>query len=555
MMMRFFLLLLLAWPVLSHTQTEYFTIRDYKIDVTFTEQGYADFEEVITVEFTQPRHGIFRFIPYRDIINGHRVDRIFQNVKVENFKVSKSRENNNLVLKIGDANKYVDGIQTYKINYRVLNPLNFFEEHTEFYWDLLGVSWPVEIDNISFRIRMPQKVRLEISDVGVSTGDAGLAGGDVEFEVFPQEITGKSTRKFMPGEGLTMAIKLAKEDFQPMSFWTSFMKLHSLLLAPLIFLFLGITARFVARNRKLTIMTEYFPPVGLSPAVAGGFVDHSVDNSDVLCLIPHLANMGYLRLEAQEEKGFFSNKSNITFYKLKDEGPELKPFESEFFNALFAFGDRVELDSLKEKFHTHLSSVQASVREWIKAQGWYEADQKTLGCITGLAGMIALAWGAYAIFMKQNLDGIALVLTGFLLFYFTGKFNKRTISGNETYRKLEGFRQFVAKAERPVIERLMKDDPLYYDKTMPFALAFGYLKQWNRQFDGLLMQPPSWYSGPIMYGHGMTNSWNTFSESFPSEINNIGSVFSSAPSSSGSGGGGGGGFSGGGSGGGGGGSW
>ena len=90
---------------------------------------------------------------------------------------------------------------------------------------------------------------------------------------------------------------------------------------------------------------------------------------------------------------------------------------------------------------------------------------------------------------------------------------------------------------------------------MAFALAFGYLKQWNNQFEGLLTQPPSWYGGPMMHGAYLNQSWANFSESFPSEINSIGSVFSSTPSSSGSGGGGGGGFSGGGSGGGGGGSW
>ncbi|MEO6130874.1 MAG: DUF2207 domain-containing protein, partial [Saprospiraceae bacterium] len=146
----------------------------------------------------------------------------------------------------------------------------------------------------------------------------------------------------------------------------------------------------------------------------------------------------------------------------------------------------------------------------------------------------------------------------FIIFFISSRFHKRTLAGNETFQKLAGFRQFVAKAERPVIERLMKDDPLYYDKTMPYALAFGYLSQWNKQFEGLLTQPPSWYSSPaMMYGGDMNRSWNTFSQSFPSEISHIGSVFGSSPSSSGSGGGsgGGGGFSGGGGGGGGVGSW
>jgi uncharacterized membrane protein len=300
-------------------------------------------------------------------------------------------------------------------------------------------------------------------------------------------------------------------------------------------------------------MTEYFPPDGISPAIAGGFVDHSVDNNDVLCLIPHLANKGYLRMEAQE--GGFFKKSNITFYKMKDAGPELFAFEKQFFNALFSTGDLVELKDLRDKFYTHMSLVKSAVKEWIKEQGWYETDQKAMGCITGIIGLVALAWGAYAVFAKQNLDGFALIGAGILLFYFASKFNKRSPAGNKTFQKLEGFRMFVKKAERPVIERLMKEDPLYYDHTMPYALAFGYLKQWNKQFEGLLTEPPSWYGSPGMHGAHLTQSWGNFSESFPSEINSIGSVFSSSPSSSSSGGGGGGGFSGGGSGGGGGSSW
>ncbi|HJW31271.1 MAG TPA: hypothetical protein VJ508_18715, partial [Saprospiraceae bacterium] len=215
----------------------------------------------------------------------------------------------------------------------------------------------------------------------------------------------------------------------------------------------------------------------------------------------------------------------------------------------------------RDKFYTTMSIVKAEVQAWIKSQGWYEADQKTMGCVVALIALAALGFGAYNLFGRQNVDGVAMMLVGIILFVLASRFHKRSPLGNETYRKLEGFRQFVAKAERPVIERLLKDDPNYYDKTMPFALAFGYLKQWNKQFAGLLTQPPSWYSGPYMYGGGggsgsPMDSWTHFTESFPSEMNHVSSVFSSSPSSSSSGGGGGGGgFSGGGGGGGGGGGW
>jgi uncharacterized membrane protein len=554
--MRYLKLLLLLPLCLAApgVKAEYFVIRDYQVNVTFTPEGYADFEEVIEVEFTQPRHGIFRFIPYRDMINNQRVDRIIRDIEVEGFKFSRSKENNNIVLKIGDADKYVDGRQIYRIRYRVLNPINFYEDHSEFYWDLLGINWTVNVESFGFRIDFPEGVNLIQSDVYAYTGKSGSRGQDVNVQVSPRQIRGNTTREFLPGESLTVATKISKGVFTPMSDWESFRAQHSLLFAPIIFLIAAFVARLFARNKRQSIMTEFFPPEGISPAIAGGFVDHSVDSNDVLSLIPHLANKGYLRMEAVEGKGFFA-KDNIIFHKLKEAGADLMTFEKQFFDALFSYGDRVELNSLKERFYTHMASVRESVKGWISLQGWYEADQRKFGCLTAAVAAIALAWGAYAIFARQNMDGIALVATGFLLLYLSSKFNKRSPEGNQTYQKLEGFRQFVAKAERPVIEKLLKEDPNYYDKTMPYALAFGYLKQWNRQFDGLLTQPPSWYSGPGMYGANLTQSWNTFSESFPSEMNNIGSVFSSSPGGSSGGGGGGGGFSGGGSGGGGGGSW
>ena len=552
-MKRVSLFIILTAFFVSPALAEYFVIRNYTINVTFSAEGHADFEEVIEVEFSQPRHGIFRFIPLRSEVNGEKVDRIIRDIDVDGFKFSRSKENHNLVLKIGDKDVYVDGRQVYRIRYRVLNPLNFFDEHTEFYWDLTGNQWPVVIEACTFQLQFPNNVRLTNDDVRYYTGRSGSTTQNADVHVSSNSIVGNTTEQLMPEEGLTVAIRVPKDAFEAMSDWKYFLARHGLLFAPLAFLFGGVLALFIARNRRQTIMTEYFPPDNISPAIAGGFVDHSVDNNDVLCLIPHLANKRFLRMEAEE--GGFLKKDQITFYKLKESDASLLPFEQEFHNALFSSGSRVELKSLKDSFYVHMNAVKSSVKNWIKEQGWYEPDQRAMGCITGAGGLAALVWGAYAIFARQNLDGIALVGAGLLLFFFASRFNKRTPAGNETYRKLEGFRQFVAKAERPVIERLFKEDPMYYDKTMPYALAFGYLKKWNLLFAGLLTQPPSWYTGPHMHGAHLAQSWNTFSESFPSEIDQIGSVFSSAPSSSGSGGGGGGGFSGGGSGGGGGGSW
>lgn len=546
------LLLICSWAT-SHA--EYFVIRDYRINIQFTEDGYADFTEEIIVEFSEQRRGIYRFIPFRDNIDGKRVDREFEKVRVEKFKFKESTEGTNYVIRIGDPNVYVNGLQSYIIHYRIVNPLNFFKDHTEFYWDVLGTNWPVPIEQVQIDVHFPKHVTLTQDDVRIFTGAAGTASTDIQYRVSSNAIYGTSSRVFQPGEGATVAVLLDKNDFKALSGWKLFLKRHGLLFAPLLFLIGGLIAFFKTRNRSQAIAAEFFPPDGISPAVAGGFVDHSVDPNDVLSLIPHLANKGYLKMEVEE--GGFLQKDKVTFIKLKDSGPDLMPFEDHFFTALFSYGDRVTLDMLKNKFYIHLSAVQSAVKGWIQNQGWYEPDNKRFAGFTGVAGLISVAWGVFAAFFKQNPDGFALILTGVILFIIATRFNKRSTSGEDTFRKLAGFREFVSKAEKPVIEKLLKEDPLYYDKTMPYALAFGYLKQWNNKFSGLLSQPPQWYGGPHVYVGNMHQSWENFSTSFPSEINTIGSVFSSAPSSSGGGGfsGGGGGFSGGGSGGGGGGSW
>src|SRR5688572_5029402 len=425
MRQKWILFLLPLWLLATTAQAEYFTIKKYHVNVTFTEEGYADFEEVIDVEFSEPRHGIFRWVPYRSVVNDRRVDRIIKDIDVKGYNFSTSRENQNIVIKIGDADTYVEGHQTYRVHYRVLNPFNFFEDHIEFYWDLLGISWTVDVEQFTFKLNFPEQVSLTENDVYAYSGLTGEKNLDVEIQLTPRELSGRSTRPFAPGEGFTIAVRFDKGVFAPLSGWSVFLAQHSLLLAVPVFLLAGLFALYFARNRRQTIMTEYFPPEGISPAVAGGFVDHSVDNNDVLSLIPHLANKGYMRLEVKEGTGFFK-KDEITFYKLKEAGSELFEFEKSFFNALFATGSVVELDDLKDKFHSHMTGVKSSVKGWIMLQGWYEADQKKMGCIIAIAGFIALGWGALAVFVRQNLDGFALIGTGLLMFYFASKFNKRS---------------------------------------------------------------------------------------------------------------------------------
>lgn len=128
---------------------------------------------------------------------------------------------------------------------------------------------------------------------------------------------------------------------------------------------------------------------------------------------------------------------------------------------------------------------------------------------------------------------------------------KKAPVGMEAYKKLYGFKMFVEDAEKNRLEAFLREDPHYFDKTLPYAIVFDLTEQWANKFKDLTVPPPEWYSGnrPFVVHHFVNDMDNS--------MRTMGNTFTSTPpsTSGGSGFGGGGGFSGGGFGGGGGSSW
>jgi len=132
--------------------------------------------------------------------------------------------------------------------------------------------------------------------------------------------------------------------------------------------------------------------------------------------------------------------------------------------------------------------------------------------------------------------------------------DKRTPLGVDYLGKILGLKQFIETAEKDRLEMLVKDDPSYFYKLLPYAYVFNVTDIWSKKFESIAIQGPTWYHG--------TNNMNTliFMNRFNSTMHTMNRSMTSIPQSRGRagggfGGGGGGGFSGGGFGGGGGGHW
>ncbi|MCE2789343.1 MAG: DUF2207 domain-containing protein [Saprospiraceae bacterium] len=541
-------------------RSEYFTIRQYDVSVKLHGEDASFWvEEVIQVDFSERRHGIFREIPYKYRRDGKSVRIDIRDVEVEDFEFDTYTEGSNYVIKIGSKDLWVEGKQTYRIRYKVKKAFLLEENHTEFYWNLLGNSWPVSVDSVQFVIDPGLAITLDSTDFGVVSGKEGERGRDVLYRWEEGKLFGRGTRKYEPSEGMTVFLRLPKNFVRrpgPWEMWWDRYGNLSIGIVLFVFLFLAFFRTWwnYGKDYLVVDVVAYRPPEGMTPSEVGVLIDDKTDFRDLIALLPYWAMQGFLSIK-HVEKSWAPDDHELQ--KLKELPVTAHDYERVFFNGIFSSGDTVLVSDLKGQFHKTLTEAKTLLSAHVKRMGVYYPVSLDVQVYSYIASFLCLlAGGLSLIFLEQVWVAIALFLVAVIGFFFSYYMIKRNQTGVKYYQKVRGFRTFVKTAEKDKLERMLEDDASYFEKTLPYAMVFGYAKKWSEKFDGLHLEPPGWYttSGGRFGGvHGFAS----FGSSLESSVQDIQSAFGTVPQSSGGSGGsgGGGGFSGGGFGGGGGGSW
>ncbi|MBK9735408.1 MAG: DUF2207 domain-containing protein [Saprospiraceae bacterium] len=314
------------------------------------------------------------------------------------------------------------------------------------------------------------------------------------------------------------------------------------------------TWRRYGKDYPIVKMVQYTIPKNINPAEGGVIIDEKADNVDILALLPYWAHKGIINIRRIPKS---TGKDDHELIKIANLPTDSGPYEKIMFSALFDSCDTVLVSSLENTFYEHLQAAKTSLKTHLNTMGIYYPVSIKLQFYTGLASFVlAVAALGLGILFNSILLGGALGLSSVIGFLFSNYMLKKNEKGVHLYQQILGFKMFVKAAEKDKLEMMLKEDPDYFEKTLPYAMIFGYAKQWSKKFDGLLTEAPKWYIGPGgMYYGGGTFSPSEFGASFDESIKDIQTVFTSAPESSGGGFSGGGGSSGGGFGGGGGGSW
>jgi uncharacterized membrane protein len=573
-MKKLFAIIFFAFMHIINVRAQkFFTIKEYNVNVKVNRDASIDISETINVHFTESRHGITRRIQYkypiqdlpagtevaeRQLVSNNKINTIVENINVPGWDYSVSSKGDYKEIKIGSKDKYVDGDQQFIINYRMLNTINFFKSHSEFYYNLVGNGWNTTIDKVNFSIELYDPLN-SLPNYFVATGGYGSKENKTKTAWVNNKIfSGETTSILNNNEGLTVGISfpasfLVKPDYR-------FHGIGWLLLPIIVFAGMFLLWKKWGKDDEVTVQTEYYPPENMSPSVSGYIIDDKLDKRDLTALVPYWGAGGYLKINETENKSLFGLIKNkeYQFIKLKELPDTVMAFEKTLFNGIFKTGDEVKLSDLKDVLYTTMDKAKSELEAEIDKDDFYVKYSRGMSCFFPIIGIVILAYGVIQLFSgwQENLwKGIAAFATGIIIIIFGSLMAKKTKKGTLLYQKLLGFKEFIKSVEKDRLQEFLKQDEHYFDKVLPYAIVFDMADTWKDKLRGLDVPPPSWYSGSYA-----GSSFNTmmFMNSLDHSMNSMSESFYSSPHSSGSSGGsfgGGGGFSGGGFGGGGGSSW
>ena len=574
---------------------EGFYIENYDVDLQVNKYKQIHITEHIDVFFSQASHGIYRDIPYN-------------NAEITNLYVSERysvlNRNNKINIKIGNPKKYINGKHSYTISY----DFNYIDNKNELYHNIIGTDWTAEIKHVNFKLTMPEE--FNPADVGLSIGSYGTKGFEdgAEFSVNGLNIAGQVKKTLYPSEGVTIRIALPEGYFAPPPPVDKevFIKTNIFFIILLcIITLISFTIWYkVGKDEKAIPVVNFYPPAGMNTLDVELFYKEKASLRGLIAMVISLAQKGYIRIH--EETGGFSFE-RLKPYDGNDKLEEryMKAlFSVKRISQKKADEIVTERDLEKSKsFYNECKNIVSTANS--KRNILYEKKSVdwTLRIIMGVCFLNSLFITAYicskfnslpgsseaasmivfgffyfiALFYKDlddfsftfllslpfvafvffyihniaynlyylpvTLIGIASITICFICLYHLRKRNKKAL---KLFGDLLGFKKFIETAEKQQLESLVYSDPQYFYNILPYAYLFKISSKWIKNFESIISENPSWYTGKEFNSLSFSHLIGTIKKVSVPSVSNGGKQISSS---------GGGGFAGGGFGGGGGGRW
>lgn len=451
---------------------------------------------------------------------------------------------------------------SWLVKYTVHGALAFYKDHDELYWNVF-TNYDVPVDSVSVTVRLPGEITLPSASFYTNSNLAVVAERpDTSSYHF-------SLSNIPPEEDVTFAVGWQKGLVDQSAYWGDFLRIYWGLIAGLLII-LATIIFFIYYWRRIetvykgrgTVIAEYEPPRGLSPAMTEIVAKGRTSEKTLPATVVDLAVRGYLTIEEENHKVLFFDNKNYVLTKTQKDISGLRPYESEFYTALFARGEKFSLAEVKNSMtrQNDMYKATASLNKHILEELQTEQQiylnpptQERTWRTLFHAGWVFILCGIFIFSDFVEGPGISkevfvgsILISALAILYWIRIRPWLNTDGHRLKEDILGFKLFLEVTGKDRMQNLTPD---MFEKYLPYAMVFGVEKEWAAKFESLNLPQPQWYHSNAAFvgGSGSSFSPTGFASGFSASF---ASTFASSGSGGASGGGGGAGGGGGGGGGG-----
>lgn len=449
-----------------------FVIDQYHVDMQLHEDASMDIVETLDVNFTAPRYGIYREIPLLDSANEYIHIR---DISVDDNLLADQTDNGEtLTLNIGDPNRTVTGVKRYTIRYTIDNAIVIFNWWDELYRNVIGPKRATTISNVSRSLSLPKNYTTDSSWSLVLRwwyGEKNTTGASF-YQSSDTKWLGTLSSFLRPGQGVTIVLKFQPWYFVfPVDYKEYFVRpdqsetnrYHILWgFAPFLVM-IGISVgksikssgSWWKSDRPVTIY--YTSPKDIDPSLAFYLWYNNPRESKVFTsLLYYRATRWWATINQQKSQWIFwflqSDEYHVVETSNDPQGANDvdKSLLQKFFGIFDAVNDDIQLN---EKSYTSIESLLDLLQQNINASPYIQKKEWWLGNL-GVKELTPL-W-------------------------------------KDIFEQLRGYKEYLTKVERPVIEQELKTDPNFLNKILPWSVLFGVESRLLKMVEDLMVQM-EWY--------------------------------------------------------------
>ncbi len=464
------LILVLVWVTALSLFAADYVFESYHLDLDVSASNVYSIQENIVVNFSAPRHGIFREIPVRFGKTRIKLENLASSDPIIEDSVSKDY----ITFRLGSADSTIIGRKPYTISYTYDIGEDGYDDYDELYFNLVGPGWQSTIEEFTFTITFPKPIESDMVWLTGGTYGSTDQRGTYSLSADRKTLTGRA-ENLAPGEALTLRVQMEQGYFTGMTVhrdYTVVASILAVLLGIAASIFATMLFRRYGREDLFVPVVRFDPPEGFSPLEVGFIADGRVDNKDLTSLLFYWADQGCLTIEEESKK-------KITFTRIKDPQAS-KAHERNLFNAFFAAGDGTTVtlkDLEKQKFGQAMDKAKMQTQSYFKGERRLNdpaAEKKRV--IIFLMAALVVVINALAASISYLAEGtVALLVVGLFCMVISALIAYRLTSNWEMRGKFTKFIKMVALVLASILAYVASVIILYgmVDTSVTFAMLMA----------------------------------------------------------------------------------